>query len=532
MAKNAYFQIVHKPKRTMIKVIPPSEGGEMFSLDEVQQYLDAVNITSYDLKGLDTYLKQGEFAKEYPLLMTETFPEDEKCFITVAEEGKEAVARFYPASSEGKQIQKEEILGDLRLAGVTYGIQEEEIDRFLKEKNYCTDYCLAKAKLPRQGSDAKIEYHFDVNTTAKPKLNEDGSVDFHHLGNIKPVEKGEKLATLTPADFGEAGITVTGETMPPVKVKVLTLRFGRNIRLSEDKCEIYSEVSGHVTLVDDLVMVSDVYEVPANVDVSTGDIEYNGTVQVNGNVLTGYMIQATGDIIVNGVVEGAILISGGNIVLKRGMQGMSKGSLSAAGNITAKFIENSEVRCEGTLMCDAVLHSDVECKNDISVLGRKGLINGGHIRSYTNISATQTGSLMGTTTVLEIIMDVEMAKRFNDMQSRSHLARKGLRQMDRVLIAIKSSLKHGKKLTETQIQYLKMAAVLKPKMVYALEQLEEAMPILERKLDNTGKGTIRVEGTINPGTQIVIKEMSRIISEPVSRCKFVLNGADIKSVGL
>ena len=104
--------------------------------------------------------------------------------------------------------------------------------------------------------------------------------------------------------------------------------------------------------------------------------------------------------------------------------------------------------------------------------------------------------------------------------------------MDRVLTAIKSSLKHGKKLTETQIQYLKMAAVLKPKMIYALEQLEEAMPVLERKLDNTGKGTIRVEGTINPGTQIIIKEMSRIISEPVSRCKFVLNGADIKSVGI
>ena len=39
----------------MIKVIPSSEGGEMFSIDEVQQYLDAVNITSYDLKGLDTY---------------------------------------------------------------------------------------------------------------------------------------------------------------------------------------------------------------------------------------------------------------------------------------------------------------------------------------------------------------------------------------------------------------------------------------------------------------------------------------------
>ena len=136
MEKNAYFQIVHKPKRTMIKVIPSSEGGEMFSIDEVQQYLDAVNITSYDLKGLDTYLKQGEFAKEYPLLMTETLPEDEKCFITVNDEGTTAVARFYPASSGGKPIQKEDILGDLRLADVTYGIQEEEINRFLKEKRY------------------------------------------------------------------------------------------------------------------------------------------------------------------------------------------------------------------------------------------------------------------------------------------------------------------------------------------------------------------------------------------------------------
>ena len=532
MEKNAYFQIVHKPKRTMIKVIPSSEGGEMFSIDEVQQYLDAVNITSYDLKGLDTYLKQGEFAKEYPLLMTETLPEDEKCFITVNDEGTTAVARFYPASSEGKPIQKEDILGDLRLAGVTYGIQEEEINRFLKEKRYCTDYCLAKAKLPRQGSDAEIEYHFDVNTTAKPKLNEDGSVDFHHLGNIKPVEKGEKLATLKPADFGEAGITVTGEPIPPAKVKVLTLRFGRNIRLSEDKCEIYSEVSGHVTLVDDLVMVSDVYDVPANVDVSTGDIEYKGTVHVNGNVLTGYMIQATGDIIVNGVVEGAILIAGGNIVLKRGMQGMTKGSLSAAGNITAKFIENSEVRCEGTLMCDAILHSDVECKNDISVLGRKGLINGGHIRSYTNIAATQTGSPMGTLTILEIVSDTEAAKRYNELQNRSQMARKGLRQMEHVLVSIKSNLKNGKQLTETQSQYLKMAAVLKPKMLYTLDQIEDILPGLEKKLDSSGKGTIRIERNINPGTKIVIKEMSRIISEPVSRCKFVLNGADIKSVGI
>lgn len=532
MGKNAYFQLIHKPKRTMLKVFPPSEGGEMFSIDEIQKYLDSLNITSYDLKALDMYLKKGEFATEHPLLTSEILPESEKCSIEILEEGRRAVARFYPPSSDGKQMGKEEIMSDLRLAGVVYGIQKNEIDRFLEEREYCTDYVLAQAKLPRQGQDARIDYHFDINVTAKPKLNEDGSVDFHHLGNIKPVEKGEKLATLFPADHGEAGTTVTGQPLVPNKVKDLALRYGRNIHITEDKREIYSEVSGHVTLVDDLVMVSDVYEVPANVDVSTGDIEYNGTVHVNGNVLTGYMIQATGDIIVNGVVEGAILISGGNIVLKRGMQGMSKGSLTAAGNITAKFIENSEVRCDGTLMCDAVLHSDVESKNDISVLGKKGLINGGHIRSYTNIAATQTGSLMGTVTTLEIVSDVEVMKQYNEWQNRSQLAQKSIKTMNRVLTSIKSNLKNGRKLTETQTEYLKLSAILKPRMTYAIEQSEQLLPELEAKLATSGKGTIRIEGTVNPGTKIVIKEMSKMISDPISRCKFVLKGADIKSIGI
>ena len=103
MGKNAYFQLVHKPKRTMLKVFPPSEGGEMFSVDEIQKYLDSLNITSYDLKALDMYLKKGEFATEHPLLISEILPESEKCSIKILEEGRRAVARFYPPSSDGKQ---------------------------------------------------------------------------------------------------------------------------------------------------------------------------------------------------------------------------------------------------------------------------------------------------------------------------------------------------------------------------------------------------------------------------------------------
>ena len=146
---------------------------------------------------------------------------------------------------------------------------------------------MAEATPPVQGYSAKIQYFFDINTTARPKLNEDGSVDFHQLGNIKVVKEGDKLATLKPAYKVKAGVAVLGYPLLPKKVKKRSLRFGKNIRLSKDKCHIYSEVAGHVTLVDDMVMVSNVYRVPANVDSSTGDIEYNGTVEVAGKRCSG-----------------------------------------------------------------------------------------------------------------------------------------------------------------------------------------------------------------------------------------------------
>lgn len=73
-------------------------------------------------------------------------------------------------------------------------------------------------------------------------------------------------------------------------------------------------MNGHVALVQDKVFVSDVLEVE-NVDTSTGDIEYEGSVLVNGNVLTNFSIKAQGHVEIRGVVEGARIEAGGDIII-------------------------------------------------------------------------------------------------------------------------------------------------------------------------------------------------------------------------
>ena len=178
---------------------------------------------------------------------------------------------------------------------------------------------------------------------------------------------------------------------------------------------MFSSVDGHVTLTDGRVFVSDVYEIPANVDASTGDVIYDGNVHIKGSVLTGYSVRARGDIEINGVVEGAYIEAGGQIILRRGMQGMNKGILKAQGNIITKFLENAEVIAGGYVSTDSILHSDVSAKGDIIVGGRRGYVTGGLIRSGSLISV-KTAVQAWENTVLEVGVDPKILEEFKKVE--------------------------------------------------------------------------------------------------------------------
>lgn len=532
MAANGYFQIIQKEDKMWLLVHPPEGEGEKVTTEDIIQYLDRISFPEYDIVALDGYIKSESFANPMKLSDHIILPERERMVVTISDKEERAFARFYPPSTEGALLTEEDIISDLKLAGIRHGIKKKAITHFLENHEYCRDYIIAEATMPVQGQDAKIRYYFDVNVTAKPKLNEDGSVDFHQLGNIKGVKKGDKLATLTPANRGRAGISVLGKPLLPKKVKYRHLRFGRNIAISEDKCVLRSKVSGHVTLVDDMVMVSNIYKVPANVDASTGDIVYEGTVEVAGNVNTGYRIEAEGDIIVNGVVEGATLISGGNIVLKRGMQGMDKGELRAEGNITAKFLENCKVTCKGQLKADAILHSEVKSEENIDVLGRKGMINGGSVRTYAAIHATCLGSTMGALTEVEIFSDIELIKRTNMLREKIEEREVSLAKMDKVAESVKNQLASHQEVLPEQLQFIKQATKNKPILMREVRDMKLERENLLTRIEKNKNACIKVEDAVYSGVKIIVRDVSKHIHDNVSHCRFVREGAEVRIQGL
>ena len=532
MAVNGYFQLEFDKGKVWFRAYTPKNGGRMFETDEVLNYLEMISFPEYDTVKLDSYIQKQEFAEPFLMLEGEIIPETEKCVVTISDKGERALVRFYPPTTGGAMLTEQDIISDLQRAGVKQGIRRKAIRHFLNDREYCRDYIMAEATYPVEGKDASVQYFFDVNATAKPKLNEDGSVDFHHLGNIVVVEAGTKLASLEPADRGVQGISVLGTPLYPKKVKTLRLRCGRNIRMSEDKCHLYAEVSGYVTLVDDMVMLSDIYRVPANVDASTGDIQFNGTVEVAGNVNTGYSIDATGDIIVNGVVEGAILKAGGNIVLKRGMQGMERGELDAAGNITAKFLENCKVKCGGGLKADAVLHSEVECRDTIDVRGKKGLINGGYVKTYSSITATSLGSTMGTATKVEVMSERDLILKKNELQDKIDEVEQTLQKIDKIALTVKAQLAQRKEITKEQYNYIKQATEKKPALKKELREMRYEQECIQSLIDMNRFACIRVEGEMYSGVKTVVRDAMKIQHDHLCHCRFVRDGADVKMEGL
>lgn len=529
--KNGYFQIVPRENGTYLKLYPPVGGGESIQIDELKKYLDSCGIKEYDLHNVAELISSGD-EHEVQIAEKKTWPIFERMEVVCDKARRVAAVRFYPPSTDGKCLQKKDIIDEIKRKGVVHGILEENINRFLENRIYCTNFLVAKATLPIEGKDAVIEYFFNTEVTSKPKLNSDGSVDFHRLDNMSKVREGELLARLTPADKGTAGMDVMGNKMSPKRVKVKVLKKTQYTRVSDDGLELYSMVSGHVTLVDDKVFVSDVYEVPADVDASTGDIDYDGNVLVRGNVRTGYTVRAKGNIVVNGVVEGATLIADGEIVLVRGIQGMNRGILRANGNIVTKFIENSTVKSGATISTEAILHSKIEAKDEIVVGGKRGLVTGGELKAGSQIVLKVAGSTMGTATVLEVGVDPEVSDHYHEVEQRISEIKKDQAQLEQAFLLLKKKVMQGVKLPADKIVFIKSIPTQLNAYEEELNQLLDEYLDLKEQLDDMNKGCIIVQNMVYPGVKMIISNIVHFVRTEEHHLRFFKNEGEVQSAFL
>lgn len=532
MKRNAFFQLIQKDDGMYLKAYPEVDGGEKLSVEDVLNYLDKKNLRDVDSGIVKYFVEDANSGKKDVLVKVlegKQIPEKEFGLVSIDKKGYLAKIRLYPPSDKGARLSTSELKNLIEQNGVKYGIIEKNIEIALKARLYCMDILVAKAKLPVNGSDAEIVYSFNAEKTLKPTMSEDGSVDFHKLDMIESVKEGQLLATLIPIDYGEPGKDVYGNMIHPKKVRNKRLRHGKNIHLSDDKLQMYSDVSGNVTLVNDMVFVTDTYTIEGDVGPSTGDIDYDGAVEVKGNVITGYTVKATGDITVNGAVEGAMLISEGKIVLKRGMQGMGKGVMEAKGDVISNFIESATVKSGGAIYTDAIMHSNISANGDVIVNGKRGLIAGGSVKTTTKIETKVAGSTMGTQTELEVGFDTTLGERYRNIEKHIDQMTDEKDSIVKNLKILQKRMQTKGKLEPEKMKLIKEGTERIKVIDQTIEEETEAYERIDEEMQRTSDGgKVRVENIAYPGVKIVISNISTFVHTETHRCTFIREGADIR----
>lgn len=419
--------------------------------------------------------------------------------------------------SPPEPVELDEIMHALSLQGIVEGLDQEALERAAQTPGR-DEILIASGKPPQNGDDARIEYMFLTNAKEiKPLELEGGKVDYRELTYIPIVNPGDVLARKIPHTDGEPGRSVQGKTIPPVPGKRIELSAGRNVQISEDKMQAIAKLAGQPLLDGHKICVNPQYVVNGDVDYSTGNITFHGSVVVNGSVLNGFIVKATGDIEVGGTVEGGRLEAGGKAVVKGGVR--AHANIRAMGDIVVRFCDsNSQLLSkhdiiiqDSSVHCDLVAARRVQVTNDLI---------GGRIRAGELISAGDIGTATGCPTFLEIehrkADDVieQMKRQLGYLEEQlndfARQAKELLAKRDPTLTGVLQ------KLTTQKISVQMRYNQIKTDLAEAEDDTLELAP-----------PRLHIKGTINPGCTVTMNRACLPITHPRSNCTLKLVDGEI-----
>jgi len=512
---DARYTLSFTPQGVLLELFPAQGHGNTLNTDHFATFLRRKALQYTDQALIDKLLSRGwghamiAPAQEERIL-------DEYALVTVDDKGQAAYISIFPGDVGGKPLDEDDVWQNLNLAGVTHGVDEEAVRHLVEERAMHKRYPVAGAIAPQRGADAYLQFHFRREFSGRPKEDEAGRVDYRTLDLFESVKEGQTLVTRIPAMPGIPGYTVTGIEVAAETGKNVNMPAGKNITVSEDGNTMTAAVGGMVVHTGSSVNVSNVYHISGNADMKVGNIDFDGSVIIAGNIIPGLTIKASGNIEVGGVVECSTLIAGGNIMLHRGTQGMQKGVLQAGGNITANYIERTTVLAGGNITANIIAHSTVEAGNDLYLAGKNGSLLGGSARVSNTLSAQVLGSAMEMPTEIEVGLVPHKRERISHLQME-------MKRLPVEIDKLATIARYLERNPSDDIKKVSMRFTVNQSLQHNTQLLAEYTEELEKLMeesDNAIHGKVHVSQTAYPGVRLTIASAVYKVAHTSEHCTF------------
>lgn len=425
--------LICNDKNNIDLVLEPIKGGDTISDLTIKELIAAsefskLRLSNSNLKNsiaeLNDVLKPLQDKKTGRTIRYQIL-ERIDATITITIESDEMGANAEITSAQGgKHLSAKAILTAAQAAGVKKGFSKEHLIQLAKlaakeTPNNQVELQIAEGKIAVNGKDALIKPLVESAQTRilKPKKREDGTVDMRDLGDIICVIVGEPLAKKVPLTQGIKGYTVTATPLSPEPGNDIELVAGEGTNISPQNSNILvSEKVGLPKLINNGMEVDEVYKIK-DVTVATGNINFTGSVIIDGDVTEGMKVIASGDITVGGFVESATLESGGDVTISGGIIGRKHDTektqitditmsvnISAKGSIYAKYAQYAQITCgQDVRIENQLLHSILDINGRLWI-GKdekaNGKLIGGYTKAGTSVHAGMIGATAGSNTIV------------------------------------------------------------------------------------------------------------------------------------
>ena len=409
------------------------------------------------------------------------------------EEDEMAAWLYLAPPDEGQTYTRRDLENYLELQGVVKGYHSSNLSAMIKKKVYDREILVARGAQSKPGTDGWFEYLFSPEEHCGPRVNEDGSVDYSSMSARQKVHKGDKVAIYHYAVQGENGYTVTGGEMKADPVRDLPPMRGKGI--TRENGTYYAQSDGKIEVKDGKIDIQNVHEIMGDVDAIIGKIEFFGDIIINGNVEGGIVIRAGRNIEIHGTTGAATLFAGGDVMLTRGIQG--GGKISARGNVFAEFIENTTVDAGGLVQCNVILNAKVNARDKVITTGKRGAIIGGYTHALKSIEAMTAGNDVELKTVLHCGYEPESFDKLLEARRKETEIKERLSKLvDTMTEALREKRMRGASTAKNTEASLLEWNRLKDEYFAELDKVGKEREELETTMEEGRDSYIKVDGNI------------------------------------
>lgn len=449
----------------------------------------------------------------------------EKTYLRVDKDDMSAWLYLAPPDN-GQEYSKRDLLEYLAHNGIVMGYHSSNLSAMIKKKVYSREILVAKGKESVDGTDGYFEYLFTPEEYGVPKIREDGSVDYTNMSALQNVHKGDKVAIYHYAIQGVDGYTVYGATLKAKPAKDLPPARGKGIRREEN--EYYAQTDGKIEVKKGKIDIQNVHEIMGDVTLIIGKVEFFGDIIINGNVEGGVVIRAGRNIEIHGTTGSASLFAGGDIVLSRGIQG--GGKISTRGSVYADFIENTTVDAGGVVQSNTILNAKVSAKDRVITTGKKGVIIGGYVHGLKGIQAMSAGSDVEVKTILHCGYDEQDYEKLLEVRRRENETKEKLAELvDNMTEALREKRMRGS--STSSATETKLAEWNKTKDMYfqELDDIGRERERLEEIMEQSKGACIKIDGNLYRNVMICINAEQMMIEKSTRFMKYSADKGVIES---